>query len=338
MDQSKLSLRALEIFEIAARTGSLVKTAAELDCSVSAVSHHLKKLEEHLGVALLEHERRPMTLTPAGANFRRRIAEGLKQIRIGVGETALAEIATVRSLRLGIVDDFNSVVAPQLAVELARHMPNVRLQMRACASHAALDLLTARKLDVAIAAEPSATIEGAIDLPLLRDPFVIAAPLEPHSGTPLNSQSFFSGGAPYPFLRYDSTLLIGRQIDAHLRRRRVTLDDRFEFDSNQSIMAMVASAQGWSVMTALGASSAQRFQNAVRLLPLPGPSFSRRLSVFALADAPAPLVSAIAAILRRMLHADAIAPMLARHPWLDGQLVLLDETPATETEADAVSR
>jgi DNA-binding transcriptional LysR family regulator len=45
------------------------KLPREAGLSISTVSHHLRSLEAQLGVTLLNHARRPMTLTPVGAVF-----------------------------------------------------------------------------------------------------------------------------------------------------------------------------------------------------------------------------------------------------------------------------
>ena len=61
-----LSLKGLELFQITARKGSLQDVSEETGLSVSTISHHLRNLEDHLGVELFNHSRRPMVLTAAG--------------------------------------------------------------------------------------------------------------------------------------------------------------------------------------------------------------------------------------------------------------------------------
>ena len=77
MTKSDLSLRWLESFQVTAATGSVRAAAQELGLSVSTVSQHLKSLEDQLGAPLLDHGRRPMGLTPVGANFLRHVELGL---------------------------------------------------------------------------------------------------------------------------------------------------------------------------------------------------------------------------------------------------------------------
>lgn len=62
-------LNPLRAFEVAARQSSFTKAAEELFVTPSAVSHQVKALEEHLGIALFLREAKTLTLTPAGRAY-----------------------------------------------------------------------------------------------------------------------------------------------------------------------------------------------------------------------------------------------------------------------------
>jgi LysR family transcriptional regulator, glycine cleavage system transcriptional activator len=62
----QLHLNALKAFEAAARHLSLTFAAEELGVTQAAVSHHIRQLETHLGVALFKRRSRGIDLTPAG--------------------------------------------------------------------------------------------------------------------------------------------------------------------------------------------------------------------------------------------------------------------------------
>src|SRR5438477_635930 len=59
-------LNALRAFEAAARHMSLTKAASELHVTQAAVSHQVKALERHIGVALFRRLPRALLLTEAG--------------------------------------------------------------------------------------------------------------------------------------------------------------------------------------------------------------------------------------------------------------------------------
>ena len=59
-------LGALRAFEAAARRLSFKDAAEELGLTPTAISHHVRLLEEHCGVKLFRRRPRPLALTPAG--------------------------------------------------------------------------------------------------------------------------------------------------------------------------------------------------------------------------------------------------------------------------------
>jgi LysR family transcriptional regulator, glycine cleavage system transcriptional activator len=63
------SLKFLKTFQVAAKLQSFKAAAEELFVTPSAVSHQMKTLEDHLGVALFERGARTVTLTDAGTHY-----------------------------------------------------------------------------------------------------------------------------------------------------------------------------------------------------------------------------------------------------------------------------
>ena len=57
-----LDLRKLQTFQVAAATSNFTRAAAELGCSQSSVTVHIKALENELGVSLFERCRLTKTV------------------------------------------------------------------------------------------------------------------------------------------------------------------------------------------------------------------------------------------------------------------------------------
>lgn len=74
------NLNDLRLFVEAAREGSLSAAGRKLDRTPAAASAALKRLEEELGVRLVERNTRHLRLTPEGQLFRERVAAGLSLI------------------------------------------------------------------------------------------------------------------------------------------------------------------------------------------------------------------------------------------------------------------
>lgn len=73
----RVSLNAIRVFTIVARTGSLTAAGAELGVTSGAVSHQLKKLEDELGVSFFQRGSNTVSLTDAGRRFYQEVAPAI---------------------------------------------------------------------------------------------------------------------------------------------------------------------------------------------------------------------------------------------------------------------
>lgn len=318
MKRSQLSLKWLEVFQLAARSGTIQSAAHETGLSVSTVSHHIRSLEDSLGVTLLDHFRRPMTLTPAGIVFLRNIEEALRLIRKAEVEAKSGVLSQTRDLTLALIEDFDSEIAPELIRVLATSMPDCAFRHFTRPSHEILDLLRSRDVDLGIATRPQFDSHDLVEYPLVRDPFVLAVP----AGREIATDTLLTGRSPLPFLRYSRSQIIGAMIESQLRRLRISLANKFEFESNQSLLGLVAEGDGWTITTPLNYMRARRFQPQITLLPFPGKGFGRTISLFATDIHPRDVAITISQTVSRMIRSRALSPSLDRHPWLRDQFTL----------------
>ncbi|WP_439124136.1 LysR family transcriptional regulator [Marivita sp.] len=315
-----LSLNWLEIFQVCARHGSLREAAKETGLSISTVSHHLRSLEDHLGVELFNHARRPMVLTPKGHVFLRNIDVALQAIRKAKAEASAGDLAEARYLRLGTIEDLDSDVTPDLAVYLSRKMPDCDFLYHTASSHEIIEMLRDRELDLGIATTPPERLRDLQDQPLLRDPFVVVMPETITQPVP----EIVAGHSGLPFLQFSSDLIIAGQIEAQLRRVGVALPHKFECGSNQTLMAMVAAGAGWTITTPLLFSRAKRFQPKLRMHPFPGKRFSRTLSLVTTPDCSRSILEIVNHKIREALEVQVIQPFVGSTPWLEDQFRLIE--------------
>ncbi len=328
MKQSKLSLKWLEVFLLTARSGAVQEAAREAGLSVSTVSHHLRSLEDTLGMSLFDHARRPLRLTPTGAVFHRYVEEALWLLRKAETELRSGALSETRELSLGLIEDFDSEIGPELARSLAAGMPRCRFRHLTRPSHEILTLLRHQEIDIGIAARPQFDPEDLIERPLMREPFALAVP----EGDTTPPEDYLAGRSPRPLLRYSSNQFMAGQIEQQLRRLHVTVDGRFEFESNQTLMSMVAEGDGWAITTPLNYIRARPLHRQIALVPFPAKGFARYLSVYTTETAADPVVNSVVGTLRRLIAERAIQPAVERMPWLEGQFRLLPEAPAAESE------
>ncbi|WP_299413354.1 LysR family transcriptional regulator [uncultured Sulfitobacter sp.] len=316
----ELSLKWLELFQTYARTQSLHGTSQETGLSISTVSHHLRSLEDHLGVALFDHARRPMVLTPTGRTFLRDISQAMQSIRKATAEASAGNIAEASNLRIGTIADLDSDVTPEIAVYLSQKMPDCSFLYHTGTSRDIIRMLRHRELDLGVVTSPLKLLNDLIDWPLLRDPFVAVLPAAAESSLP----DIVAGKTNLPFLQFSSDLIIAGQIEAQLRRLGVQLPNKFECANNQTLMAMVAAGAGWTITTPLLFARARRFQPKLQMLPFPGKNFARTLSLVTSPDCARAVVDLVSRQVRHELNQQVIAPTHRTSPWLKDQFTLID--------------
>lgn len=319
MVKKDLSLKSLELFQVCARHGSLQAAARDAGLSVSTVSHHLRGLEDHLGVPLFNHSTRPMVLTAKGEAFLHNIDAALYAIRRAKAEASAGDVTEASHLRLGTIEDFDSDIIPELAVFLSGAMPRCALSFHTDSSHTILEMLRSRQLDLGITTRPSERNRDLLERPLLRDPFVIVLPV----GVEDTLEDVIGGRTKLPLLRFSSNLIIARQIEAQLWRSGPSVPRGFECSNNQTLMAMVASGAGWAISTPLLYARARRFHGKVRMHAFPSKGFARELAILATPDCARSVVDLIDQRLRRLIKSHALGPVHKSAPWLADSFALV---------------
>lgn len=315
-----VSLKALELFQICARKGSLQATAAETGLSISTVSHHLRNLEDHLGVDLFNHNRRPMMLTPKGQIFLRNIDDALLSIRKAKAEASAGSVSEAIFMRVGSIEDLDSDITPELAVYLSKKMPECDFLYYTGSSNSIIDMLRNRHLDIGVSILPPERLTDLHYRPLFRDPFVVVLPAE----TEVSLAEVVANKSKLPFLQFSSDLIIAQQIEAQLRRLGFTLPNRFECGNNQILMAMVAAGEGWTITTPLLFSRARRFHPRLRMHKFPGKGFSRTLALMTTPDCSESIVDLVEQQTRTLIQNHVIAPFHTTTPWLRDHVNLID--------------
>ena len=315
-----MSLKWLELFQICARKGSLQAASKETGLTISTVSHHLRSLEDHLGIELFNHARRPMVLTPKGRVFLRNIDDALLLIRKAKAEASSGSLAGASLLRIGTIEDFDSDIIPEVAVYLAKNMPGCDFEYQTEASHTIIELLRDRHLDLGITATPHEHLRDLQDRPFLRDPFVVVTPRTMRR--PLSD--IVAGRGDLLFLRFTRNLVIARQIDSQMRRLGMTSRSSFECSNNQTLMAMVAAGAGWTVTTPLLFARAKRFQSEVVMHEFPGKSFARTLSIISTPDCSRSVLDLIDTKMRDLVTHYAIRQQTQDYPWLQDSFQLIN--------------
>jgi LysR family transcriptional regulator, hydrogen peroxide-inducible genes activator len=215
------------------------------------LSSQLRKLEEGLGVQLVERTTRSVTLTPIGERIvthARRILEDADQIT----ELARHRHGVLTSvLRLGIIPTLSPYILPLFLNDLHQSYPHLRLVLREDLTDNLLAALEAHALDVLLIALPEQTGVHP-SMPLFREQFCFVCPTgHKLSNRPAVTESDL---AQERLLLLDEGHCLRDQALAVCRdqlRERDTPADDFRATSLETICEMVAAGLGSTLLPAM---------------------------------------------------------------------------------------
>ncbi|SDH13218.1 LysR family transcriptional regulator [Microbacterium pygmaeum] len=130
--------------------GSITAAAALLGYSQPAVSQHIKRLEQRLGVAVVERVGRSVRLTEAGRILARHAPAVTTALDAAAGE--LAELRGLRAGRVRLVGfpSASPTVVPRLLADLARHHPGVTITYVEAEPPEAVEAVRGDRADIAL--------------------------------------------------------------------------------------------------------------------------------------------------------------------------------------------
>src|SRR6188768_114757 len=264
-----LKLKDLRYLVAVADTRHFGQAAARCFVSQPTLSAQLKKLEDYLGVQLIERHPRRIALTEVGAQVvarARRIIEASDEI------VALAELQRdplAGRLRMALLPTIGPYLLPLVAARIRRKLPRIELLLYEYQTGPMLDHLQAGDIDVGILALP-VPADGLVERALFDEPFVVAVP-EQHElasrktlkATDLNGETLL--------LLEDGHCLRDQALDVCARAQLHEKQD-FRATSLETLRQMVASGGGITLLPLLASSGAYGNARGVVTLPFTRPA------------------------------------------------------------------
>jgi DNA-binding transcriptional LysR family regulator len=235
----------MKIFCDVVRHHSFSRGAAENRVTQSSVSQMIQKMEEHLDVVLIDRSRRPWKLTAEGKSFFDGCLDIVEQYRRLEQEVrhkhaktqSVIRVAAIYSVGLGPMNRYVSrfmELHPDTCVVLEYLHPD-------CVYRRVLDAAA----DLGIVSFPQRRRELKI-LPWRDEPMVVScSPSHRLARDRAVLPSRLNGEA---FVGFDRGLVIRRKVDQFLKRHRVAVSVRFEFDNVEAIKRAVEVGSGISIL------------------------------------------------------------------------------------------
>ncbi|MBA4790934.1 MAG: LysR family transcriptional regulator [Rhizobiales bacterium] len=303
-------LRSLEIFVGVLECGSMTLAAQRLGLTQSGVSHAIAALEKGLGTELLDRRVRPIAPTAGGRVLLER-AEGLLR---DARETALRVRASgfqaVPRLRVAMADSVVSAIGPHLVRLLHQEAAQWSIWSGLSLNH--IHSLITREVDLILTSNPNLD-EAAYEIhEVFSEPYVVALPLS-FSGP---VESLKAIGDKLNLVRYSARSLTGQDIEQYLRRLRIDAAGRFEFDTSDAVLGMVAAGIGWAITTPFCLLQSAMHVPRLRIEPLPSPRIRRKIFVVSHQEELSDLPARLAAAAREIIETRCKAELAGWSPWL----------------------
>ena len=152
-----MELRHLRYFVAVAEELHFRRAAERLHVAQPAVSEQVRKLEEELGVRLLERTQRSVSLTDAGAAMLEEARRVLHQAERAIAVARDARDFAGNRLRVGYLADSLPPMVPRALQQLQKRMPNTRVSLETGAARNLIEDVRAGRLDAALVSLPAPT-------------------------------------------------------------------------------------------------------------------------------------------------------------------------------------
>lgn len=168
-----MKLRDLNYLVAVAQTLHFGKAAQMTHVSQPTLSVQLKKLEDRLGVTLVERNNKNVRLTPAGIVIAQKAQRILQDIDAIKTYAKTVQDPLAGDLHLGIIPTLGPYLLPQMIQHLHNQLPKLSLWLHEEQTQDLLHEIQNGDLDLAIVALPI-SIDSLTVIPLFTEPFYFA--------------------------------------------------------------------------------------------------------------------------------------------------------------------
>ena len=314
MTSSIPDLRSLQIVAAVADSGSMLEASRQFGMTQSAVSQAVRRAEASVGVAFFDRSRRPLVPTRAGRILAGRVLDLNRNFDALLSTLrAAAEQSERVDLRLGLVDSYAGTVGAHLVKELMTGSIALSLSAWSGLAHSHAEALVRRMIDAAITCDAMEDLYDVERFPFYREPYLLVVPrgLETEFAE-LDLREIL---ARHRLVRHSERSYVGAQVERHLSRLGIRPPRAFEFDTSDSLVAMVATGMGVAITTPLCLLQGLAHAAQVSALPLPGPGFFRELLLVTRRGDLSSLAPRIAEMARMSITTQAMPRIRTLVPW-----------------------
>jgi DNA-binding transcriptional LysR family regulator len=170
-----LELKHLTAFVAVAEKRSFIGAAVQLHLSQPAISAQIQRLEEDLGVQLLERNRLTVRLTKAGETFLTGSRATLARAQEAVESAQRTARGQAASVRVGFPPSVLQEILPSILIEFHRQHPHAKLDLFSLHTSMTIAALQNESIDIGYVRLP-AEARGLEIIPVHREPLLLCLP------------------------------------------------------------------------------------------------------------------------------------------------------------------
>ncbi|MBA1145078.1 LysR family transcriptional regulator [Mesorhizobium neociceri] len=283
-----MEIRQLRYFVGVVDAGSFTKAAVLLHVAQSALSLHVRQLEESFGTQLLVRDRTGVSVTESGARLLKRARSILKEIQLTETELTSTAAAPAGEVTIGIPSGAARVLSGPLLEAVGKELPRVSLKMIEGMTGPLEEWMAAGRFNLAVFYRTADSV-GQMTVLAREELCLVVPPGQPpfEDSIALADLHAFTLAVP---MRNNN---VRRSVADVVAQHGCQLDVRFELDSLSTIINMVTRGQAYSIL-APSAIQKEASQVQLRTVKIIDPVITRSV-VLAVSpnDERSPAVSAV---------------------------------------------
>nr|WP_289851699.1 LysR family transcriptional regulator [Sinorhizobium meliloti] len=251
--------------------GSFTKAASQLNVAQSALSLHVRQMEEGFGTQLLVRERTGVTLTAAGTKLMRHARIILQQVCLAEEELTSKVKSPSGEVTIGIPSGAARVMVTELLALAKEQLPKVSLKIVEGMSGLIEEWMGSGRFNLAVLYKTVETPGSASSTVLAREEFCLVVP---PNQIPLEDTVSLRDLHAFPLAVPMRVNNVRRSVADVVAQHGCTLDVKFEVDSLSTIVNMVMDGKAYSILTP---SAVQREASLgqVRVVRIVNPTITR---------------------------------------------------------------
>ncbi|MDP9008428.1 MAG: LysR substrate-binding domain-containing protein [Pseudomonadota bacterium] len=273
-----MTIRELRYLVALANRAHFGRAAQECHVSQPTLSVQIRKLEEYLGVTLIERSAKSFALTPIGQEVVEKARRIVMQVDELLAKTRTGHGPLSGPLNLGVIPTLAPYLLPKLLPFLKSRYQALQLVVHEDLTGHLLERLQDYQIDAALLALP---LDGGEfeELPLFDEPFWFACPPR-HPLAQLKAVTEADLHGEPMLLLADGPWLRGQVLAAygHTAAEEEGIDD-FRAASLETICQLVSAGFGCTLLPALAARAPQGPEPSFVIRPLHSPNANRRIGL-----------------------------------------------------------